>query len=107
MKGCYSTFHLVEVWYPNQPEYDGTGAYKFVDAQGCCHQYLELLKVSKQPSTNFDLYFSVVDSTPGLKVAGWYFQRSAASPYWYHVYYLPEGGTAYVPYDSARAYTVE
>ncbi len=107
MKGCYSTFHLVDVWYPNQPEYDGTGAYKFVDAQGCCHQYLELLTVSKQPSTNFDLYFRVVDSTPALTVTDWYFQRITAAPNWYHVFYSADGGKTYVYYDTARAHKAE
>jgi hypothetical protein len=107
MKGCYSTFHLVDVWYPNQPEYDGTGAYKFVDAQGCCHQYLELLKVSKQPSTNFDLYFKVVDSTPALTVTDWYFQRIMAAPNSYHVFYSADGGATYVYYDTAHAHKAE
>jgi hypothetical protein len=106
MKGWHSRFHLVNVWDPKNPDNDGTGAYNFVDSAGCCHLYLELLQVSQAPSTNFDLWYKVVDSTPDLKVTHWHFKRILFTHNSYHVYYSVDG-TNYTYYDTACAIIAE
>jgi len=103
MKGWHSTFHLVSL--DKGPDIDGTGAYQFVDAKGCCHRYLELLKI-KFISTNFDLTYEVVDSTPALPVTHWKFKRILSAPDCFHVYYSVNG-TDFDYYDTARAKVME
>ncbi len=92
--GHHSTFHLV---CRHKNEICGTGAYKFVDKNGCCHEYLVLLRFQVE-IPNFWLLYRVDGAAP-LGIQYWLFENTAISKYCYKVYYW--SGTQYVLYDCA------
>ena len=103
IKGWHSTFHLVT---RVKDEIGGTGSYKFVERDGCCHHYLELLKFAMH-TTNNDLVYNVVGSAPILNLTQWMFTPVPNSHEWYWVYYKSTASTAWVYYDIACGKIVE
>ncbi len=83
-KGCYSTFHLV--CRDPKPQICGTGAYKFLDQQGCCHEYLVRLYFVLQTSPPAWLIYEVVPPVP-LGIHFWLFENVSFSKCCYNVYY--------------------
>ena len=96
-QGRWSTFHLV--CRDTDGSICGTGAYKFMDQKGCCHEYLELLRFRDQVS-GWWLLYEVASPSPPLGIRYWLFEDTSFSRYHYNVYYLL--GMRYVWYDCAR-----
>jgi hypothetical protein len=95
-QGRWSTFHLVR--RDPKPAICGTGAYKFMDHQWCCHEYLQLLRFAAEVP-NFWLLYEVASANPPLGITHWLFQNTGFSQHHYHVYYW--NGSTFVWYDCA------
>ena len=98
-QGRWSTFHLV--CRDPKPAICGTGAYKFMDHHGCCHEYLELLWFRVQVGT-FWLLYEVADPAPPLDIKYWLFENTGFSKHHYNVSYWDGSKNVWVWYDCAH-----